>query len=123
MPSKSPTKIGWLSRKSCARSGPKARSRNASAAVWRPRAACLHTHRYGALQAKVVERLGHIDDPKAASLIAIYSHDIPTEFSAAALAQAEAARPVSLGDRTDLRQVPLVTIDGADARDFDDAVW
>jgi ribonuclease R len=83
----------------------------------------LHTHRYGALQAKVVERLGHMDDPKAASLIAIYSHDIPTEFSAAALAQAEAARPVSLGERTDLRQVPLVTIDGADARDFDDAVW
>jgi ribonuclease R len=83
----------------------------------------LHTHRYGALQAKVVERLGHMDDPKAASLIAIYSHDIPTEFSPAALAQAEAARPVSLGERTDLRQVPLVTIDGADARDFDDAVW
>jgi ribonuclease R len=83
----------------------------------------LHTHRYGALQAKVVERLGHIDDPKAASLVAIYSHDIPTEFSAAALAQAEAARPVPLGERTDLRQVPLVTIDGADARDFDDAVW
>ncbi len=83
----------------------------------------LHTHRYGALQAKIVERIGHIDDPKAASLIAIYSHDIPTEFSATAIAEAEAARPVPLGQRTDLRRIPLVTIDGADARDYDDAVW
>ncbi len=30
---------------------------------------------------------------------------------------------MALGSRTDLRDVPLVTIDGADARDFDDAVW
>ncbi len=83
----------------------------------------LHTHRYGALQGKIVERIGHIDDPRAASLIAIYSHDIPTEFSQAAIAQADAAAPVPLGARTDLRGLPLVTIDGADARDFDDAVW
>ncbi|HVG82549.1 MAG TPA: ribonuclease R [Methylomirabilota bacterium] len=83
----------------------------------------LHTHRYGALQGKIVERIGHRDDPRAASLIAIYNHDIPIEFPAAAIAQAEAARPVPLGDRTDLRDIPLVTIDGADARDFDDAVW
>ncbi|HXV24045.1 MAG TPA: ribonuclease R, partial [Alphaproteobacteria bacterium] len=83
----------------------------------------LHTHRYGALQGRIVERIGHIDDPRAASLIAIYSHDIPTEFSRAAIAQADAATPVALGERTDLRGVPLVTIDGADARDFDDAVW
>jgi ribonuclease R len=83
----------------------------------------LHTHRYGALQGKIVERIGHMDDPRAASLIAIYNHDIPVEFPAAAIAQAEAARPVPLGSRTDLRDVPLVTIDGADARDFDDAVW
>ncbi len=83
----------------------------------------LHTHRYGVLQAKIVERIGHIDDPRAASLIAVYGHDIPTEFSETAIAEAEAARPVPLGERTDLRQIPLVTIDGADARDFDDAVW
>ena len=83
----------------------------------------LHTHRYGALQGKIVERIGHMDDPRAASLIAIYNHEIPIEFPAAAIAQAEAARPVPLGNRTDLREVPLVTIDGADARDFDDAVW
>ena len=83
----------------------------------------LHTHRYGTIQGKVIERIGHIDDPRAASLIAIHSHDIPTEFSKAAVAQAEAARPVPLGERADLRDIPLVTIDGADARDFDDAVW
>ncbi|HSD34200.1 MAG TPA: ribonuclease R [Alphaproteobacteria bacterium] len=83
----------------------------------------LHTHRYGAIQGKVVERIGHIDDPRAASLIAIHTHDIPTEFSRDAVAQADAARPAPLGARTDLRDIPLVTIDGADARDFDDAVW
>ncbi|MDF2764883.1 MAG: rnr, partial [Rhodospirillales bacterium] len=83
----------------------------------------LHTHRYGSLQGKIVERIGRMDDPRTASLIAIYNHDIPIEFSKAALDQAEAARPVPLGERTDLRAMPLVTIDGADARDFDDAVW
>ena len=40
-----------------------------------------------------------------------------------AVSDAEASKPVSAKGRTDLRQIPLVTIDGADARDFDDAVW
>jgi len=48
---------------------------------------------------------------------------IPTEFPAAALAEAAAAKPPILGDRADLRDLALVTIDGSDARDFDDAVW
>lgn len=74
-------------------------------------------------RAKVIERIGPISDPKTYSLIAIHSRDIPTAFDGEALAQAEAAGPASLGDRTDLRAIPLVTIDGADARDFDDAVW
>jgi ribonuclease R len=86
-------------------------------------AEALHTHRLGALQARVVERLGRFGDAKTISLISIHEHDIPTEFSPDALADAAAARPVTLGTRTDLRQVPLVTIDGDDARDFDDAVW
>jgi ribonuclease R len=86
-------------------------------------AEALHTHRLGALQARVVERLGRFGDAKTISLISIHEHDIPTEFSHDALADAAAARPVTLGTRTDLRQVPLVTIDGDDARDFDDAVW
>ncbi|GAB4173617.1 MAG: ribonuclease R [Thalassobaculales bacterium] len=79
--------------------------------------------RFGPQDAKVLEVLGEASSPRAISLIAIATHDIPVEFSPAALAQAAAARPVPLGRRSDLRAVPLVTIDGEDARDFDDAVW
>jgi ribonuclease R len=86
-------------------------------------AEALHTHRLGLLQARVVERLGQFGEPRTISLISIHEHDIPTEFPRAALDQAVAAKPVSLGERTDLRQVPLVTIDPEDARDHDDAVW
>ncbi len=86
-------------------------------------AEALPGHRLGMPQAKVLERLGHSDEPRAFSLIAIATHGIPTAFPYAALKSAEAARPVPLGSRTDLRHIPLVTIDGADARDFDDAVW
>jgi len=77
----------------------------------------LHTHRLGLLQARVVERLGRFGEAKTISLISIHEHDIPTEFPRAALDLAAAAQPVLLGDRTDLRQVPLVTIDPDDARD------
>ena len=73
--------------------------------------------------ARVRERLGHIGSPRAVSLIAIHTHGVPTRFSEAALAEARAAQPVALGGRTDLRDLPLVTIDGDDARDFDDAVF
>lgn len=83
----------------------------------------LPARRHGLPQARVIERVGHIDHPKAFSLIAIHTHDIPVEFPPDAIAEAEAAKPVTLGQRTDLRPIPLVTIDGADARDFDDAVW
>ena len=80
-------------------------------------------HRLGAPRAKVVERLGAADAPRAASLIAIYSRDIPVDFPHPALVQARDARPAPLQDREDLRNQPLVTIDGEDARDFDDAVF
>jgi ribonuclease R len=73
--------------------------------------------------AKIVERLGDMDQPGAASLIAIHANGIPVEFPTAALRQAERARPAPAGGRTDLRALPLVTIDDEDARDFDDAVW
>ena len=79
--------------------------------------------RLGLPEAKVVEKVGHIHQPKAFSLISIYENSIPVEFPKAALEQAEAARPTGLGQRTDLRAIPLVTIDGEDARDFDDAVF
>jgi ribonuclease R len=71
----------------------------------------------------VVERLGLPDRPGAISLISIASFDIPHVFPEAALAQAAAARPAGADGRIDLRELDLVTIDGSDARDFDDAVW
>ncbi len=55
--------------------------------------------------------------------IVLHSHEIPTEFPDAAVEQAEKAKAPKLGKRQDLRKLPLVTIDGADARDFDDAVF
>ncbi len=83
----------------------------------------LPARRLGLPQARVVERIGDSADPRSFSLIAIHAHGIPTVFPAETVLLAEKARPVGLGARTDLRDVPLVTIDGADARDFDDAVW
>jgi len=72
---------------------------------------------------RVVERIGPVDAPRAVSLIAIHTHGIPDTFPAEAVQEAEAASEATLQGREDLRQVPLVTIDGEDARDFDDAVW
>jgi len=83
----------------------------------------LHTHRLGVLQARVVEHLGRFGEARTISLISIHEHDIPTEFPRDALDLAKGAMPVTLGERTDLRAVPLVTIDPEDARDHDDAVW
>jgi ribonuclease R len=77
----------------------------------------------GLRQARIVERLGTGMGPKALSLITLHDHDIPMQFSGDALRQAKAAGPATMEDREDLRALPLVTIDGADARDFDDAVW
>jgi ribonuclease R len=79
--------------------------------------------RFGPKPAKVLERVGREDEPRAASLIAIHSHSIPTGFSEAAEAEAEAAKPPTLKGREDLRAIPLVTIDPEDARDHDDAVF
>jgi ribonuclease R len=79
--------------------------------------------RFGLPRIRIVERLGNAADPGVISRLAIASFAIPTEFPAAAIAEAEAAVPVDLAGRADLRDLPLVTIDGSDARDFDDAVW
>ncbi len=79
--------------------------------------------RPGGKQAKIVERLGRLDDPRVIPQIAARSREIPIEFAADVLRETDKLTPPALGNRTDLRQVPLVTIDGADARDFDDAVW
>ncbi|MGQ9370950.1 ribonuclease R [Azospirillum sp. A39] len=83
----------------------------------------LPATRLGLAQARVVERIGPTAEPRAISLIAIHAHGLPTVFGRAAEAEAAAAAVPPLRGRSDLRDVPLVTIDGADARDFDDAVW
>ncbi len=83
----------------------------------------LETRGYGARRVKIVERLGRMGDASTISLVAIHQNGIPHEFPKDALDQAKRAKPAELGRRTDLRDIPLVTIDGADARDFDDAVW
>ena len=80
-------------------------------------------HGLGGPRARIVERLGSMHEPKAVSLIAIHAHGIPAEFPREAIAEAEQAKPVGLAGRTDLRKIPLVTIDPEDARDHDDAVW
>ncbi|MCI3131446.1 ribonuclease R [Phenylobacterium aquaticum] len=79
--------------------------------------------RYGPKRGKILEVVGREDQPRAASLIAIHSHGIPTGFTAEAEAEAEAAEPPTLSGREDLREIPLITIDPADARDHDDAVY
>ncbi len=77
----------------------------------------------GLQAARVVERLGNGRGPRSITLITLHDHEIPTRFSGPALRQADAAGPAPLEGRDDLRSLPLVTIDGAEARDFDDAVW
>jgi ribonuclease R len=79
--------------------------------------------RFGPKRGKLLEVIGREDDPRAASLLAIHAHGIPTGFSAAAEAEAHAAQPPTLAGREDLRHVPFITIDPADARDHDDAVY
>ena len=79
--------------------------------------------RMGLPKARVVARLGNLSEPRAVSLIAIHQHGIPDHFPDEVIAEADAAEPVKLGKRLDLRDMPLVTIDPWDARDHDDACY
>ncbi len=73
--------------------------------------------------ARVVEVLGDPFAPRAFSLIAIHAKGIPHNFDAATLEQADQMARQPLGAREDLRALPFLTIDPADARDHDDAIW
>jgi ribonuclease R len=75
------------------------------------------------LTARVVERLGDPFEARSFSLIAIHRHGIPHVFKEEVLAEAERVAKMPLGEREDLRHLPLVAIDPVDARDHDDAVW
>lgn len=74
---------------------------------------------------KVVAVLGDPLAPRAFSLIAIHKHGIPFVFPEGAVTEAEAAAKLPLSEETreDLRHLPIVAIDPADARDHDDAIW
>ena len=76
----------------------------------------------GLAKVRIVEVLGDPMAPKSISLIAIHQHGIPDHFPDDVVMEAEAAQPVALGKRTDLRDLPLFTIDPSDARDHDDAI-
>jgi ribonuclease R len=82
---------------------------------------------FGQPVGRVKEVLGEIDDPGMEIEIAVRKYSVPHEFSAACLNLArelpDKVRPQDAKDRIDLTDVPLVTIDGEDARDFDDAVY
>ncbi len=87
------------------------------------RARVLAERSGGLRQAEIIERIGHMDSPGAIGIVALHSNEIPIAFAEAALRDAETATPATLEKREDLRAIPLVTIDGEDARDFDDAVF
>jgi ribonuclease R len=76
---------------------------------------------------RIVEVLGNYADPGMEIEIALRKHDLPFEFSQACLAEnakiPDAIKKRDLKGREDLRALPLVTIDGESARDFDDAVY
>ncbi len=76
---------------------------------------------------RIIEVLGNYADPGMEIEIALRKHDLPFEFSKAALEENKAlpdkVKKTDFAGREDLRELPLVTIDGETARDFDDAVF
>ncbi len=86
-----------------------------------------HASSIAPAQAVVVKRLDPDRPVELATESAIARFDLPHDFSSTALREAQAwgdqVDPAEAGRREDLRSLPLVTIDGEDARDFDDAVY
>ena len=82
---------------------------------------------FGQPVGRIKEVLGEMDDPGMEIDIAVRKYGVPHEFSQACLALArglpDKVRAQDKRERIDLTDVPLVTIDGEDARDFDDAVY
>ena len=75
------------------------------------------------ITARVTEILGDPFAPRAFSLVAIHKLGIPDVFSNETIDEAEQVSKFALGPREDLRHLPIIAIDPADARDHDDAVW
>ena len=79
--------------------------------------------RHGPSFATISARLGNPDEQNAVSLIAIHRHGIPDHFPQKVLDELNDLPEISLENREDLRDTPLITIDPSDARDHDDAVY
>jgi len=77
---------------------------------------------YGLTRARVKKRFGSVKDERTVSLMAIAAHGIRDVFPHPVVKESEASRPVERAGREDWRDVPLITIDPADAKDHDDAV-
>ncbi|MBO9376485.1 VacB/RNase II family 3'-5' exoribonuclease [Sphingomonas histidinilytica] len=76
------------------------------------------------ITARVTERLGDPFAPRSFSLVAIHKHGIPDVFPETVIEEAGLVTRLDLGEgREDLRDLPIVAIDPADARDHDDAIW
>jgi ribonuclease R len=75
------------------------------------------------ITARITDILGDPFAPRSFSLIAIHKYGIPNHFTDELEAEAARMAKLPLGDREDLRALPIVAIDPVDARDFDDAVW
>ncbi len=77
-------------------------------------------------EGKIIEIIGHINDPGTDIMSIVKGYELPTEFSPKILKQAEnVGKPVSAADmvgRKDVRDWQMVTIDGEDAKDLDDAI-
>ena len=79
--------------------------------------------RYGLKTGVIEEVIGDANSPRAGSIIALAAHGVPEGFGAEEVKQTKSVKPAKQGKREDLRHIPLITIDPADARDHDDAVW
>lgn len=101
----------------------RAEDRNSAEPGTLVRAEVIGTGRLDLPKARIIEVLGHEHDVGAISLISAAEHRLRLHFPDAAVEEAEAAEAVPAKGRIDYRDISLVTIDGEDARDFDDAVW
>ncbi len=81
------------------------------------------TGRFTTPRARIVEALGNPEDERKVSLIAVHAHGIPDDFPESVIDETRDLKPPQLMGRTDLRGIPLLTIDPVDARDHDDAVF
>ncbi len=81
------------------------------------------TGRFTTPRARILETLGNPQDQRRISLIAVHAHGLRDDFPSAVLAECETFPPLTGSNRTDLRHLPMLTIDPVDARDHDDAVF